>query len=187
MSNTSTDRIIGEILREWRVSQQLEISELANSASLSVAQIQQLESGGVSLFYSASIKENAARKVAHILGGNPDSVIRSQDGQFFLEDSSVIEELVDLSREKSQTTLTTLLIFRHTFLITILVSALIVAIASFGWVQKKWQSGGAEQFWRETVMTSSSESVTLLEPELIELRTLTQSTSVANRFVFKAN
>jgi len=64
---------------------------------------------------------------------------------------------------------------------------LIAAIASFGWVQKKWQSGGAEQFWRETVMTSSRESVTLLEPELIELRTLTQYTSGANRFVFKAN
>jgi transcriptional regulator with XRE-family HTH domain len=187
MSNTSTDRIIGEVLREWRVSQQLEISELANSASLSVAQIQQLESGGVSLFYSASIKENAARKVAHLLGGNPDSAIRSQDGQFIPEDSSVIDELVDLSREKSHATLTTLLFFRHTFLITILVSSLVAAITSFGWVQKKWQSGGAEQFWRETVMTSSSESVTLLEPEFTELRTLTQSTSGANRFVFKAN
>jgi len=187
MSNTSTDRIIGEILREWRVSQQLEISELANSASLSVAQIQQLESGGVSLFYTASIKENAARKVAHLLGGNPDSVIRSHDGQFIPEDSSVMDELVDLSREKSQSTLTTLLFFRHTFLITILVSALVAAIASFGWVQKKWHSGGAEQFWRETVMTSSSESVTLLEPEFVDLRTLTQSTSVANRSVLNSN
>lgn len=185
MSNTSSDRIIGEILREWRVSQNLEPSELANSASLSIAQIQQLESGGISLFYTASIKENAARKVAHILGGNPDSVIRSHDGQFMPEDSSVMDELVDLSREKSETILTAILVFRHTFLITVLVSALVASFMSFGWFQKKWQSGGAEQFWRQNVITTANESVTLLESEYAEFQSLNQSTRFMKRVGFK--
>lgn len=50
MSNTTTDRVHGELLREWRESQKLDVSTLATRANLSVAQIKQLESGGTSLF-----------------------------------------------------------------------------------------------------------------------------------------
>ncbi|WP_233254978.1 hypothetical protein [Limnohabitans sp. T6-5] len=70
--------------------------------NLSSAQIQQLEEGGASLFYSEAIKHNAARKVALALNGDPASVIRivaHEDGQGALahQGVQVLDELVQLS------------------------------------------------------------------------------------------
>lgn len=75
MSNTSPDLLSGERLREWRISQNRDISDLAKCASLSIAQIRQLETGGTSLFYSPSIRANAAKKVALLLGADPRLVV----------------------------------------------------------------------------------------------------------------
>lgn len=102
MSNPSTDRVRGELLREWRVSQQCDVTVLASSANLSVAQIRQLESGGVSLFYTPAIKENAARKVASLLGGDPAAVIRPIDDASVAQGPSVVEALAELSRQRAQ-------------------------------------------------------------------------------------
>jgi transcriptional regulator with XRE-family HTH domain len=76
MSNFYNDRVRGELLREWRESQNIDVCVLAGKATLSVAQIQQLELGGTALFYTEAIKENAARKVASLLGKDPADVIR---------------------------------------------------------------------------------------------------------------
>lgn len=164
MSNTASDRINGEILREWRISQNFDISELAISASLSIAQIQQLESGGSSLFYTVSIKENAARKVAYLLGGHPDSVICLDGGQFESKDSSILDELVDLSREKTQRGFDLQLLIRYVVSTVLLLALFAGVVASFGWFEKKWQSGGSEQFWRESVKSSKRESVSWTTP-----------------------
>ncbi|WP_416558713.1 hypothetical protein ACHEXL_07490 [Limnohabitans sp. yimb22184] len=102
MSNPSTDRVRGELLREWRVSQQCDVTVLASSANLSVAQIRQLESGGVSLFYTPAIKENAARKVASLLGGDPAAVIHPIDDASVAQGPSVVEALAELSRQRAQ-------------------------------------------------------------------------------------
>lgn len=187
MSNTSFDRIMGEILREWRISQNLELSELANSVSLSVAQLQQLETGGVSLFYTASIKENAARKVASVLGINPDSVIRSVDGEVFPQDFSVMDGLVHLSKEDPPQNVTTGSFLRHSVLVVTLLLVFGASVASFGWFQKKWQSGGSEQFWRQTVSSSPNKSLTLLEPEYIQLQTSTDSKNLIKRTELQEN
>lgn len=104
MSNFPTDRVRGELLREWRVSQRCDVTALASSANLSVAQILQLESGGNSLFYTPAIKENAARKVANLLGGDPAAVIRPMDDAAVVPGPSVVEELVELSRQRAQAT-----------------------------------------------------------------------------------
>jgi transcriptional regulator with XRE-family HTH domain len=70
-----SDRVRAELLYQWRLAQNLDVTVVARKANLSVAQIQQLESQGSSLFYSPAIKEAAARKVALLLGGDPVLVI----------------------------------------------------------------------------------------------------------------
>jgi transcriptional regulator with XRE-family HTH domain len=75
-----TNRLRGEILRNLRESQSVEITGLARQVNLSVAQLRQLESdelapGERSLFYSESIKDAAARKVALALGWSPDELV----------------------------------------------------------------------------------------------------------------
>jgi hypothetical protein len=70
-----SDRVRAELLREWRLAQQLDVTAVAREANLSVAQIHQLETQGTSLFYSPAIKESAARKVALLLGGDPAQVV----------------------------------------------------------------------------------------------------------------
>jgi hypothetical protein len=72
--------------------------------NLSPAQIQQLESGGVSLFYSEAIKYSAARKVAKALGQEPDSVIRpiSNEGESTVPAAvslQVLDDLIQLSEQ----------------------------------------------------------------------------------------
>ena len=74
-----SNRVRGELLREWRLANNLETGVLARKAILSKGQILQLESGETSLFYSQAIQEKAARKVALLLGGDPDLVIRADE------------------------------------------------------------------------------------------------------------
>jgi len=74
-----SNRVRGELLREWRLVNNLETGVLARKAILSKGQILQLESGETSLFYSQAIQEKAARKVALLLGGDPDLVIKADE------------------------------------------------------------------------------------------------------------
>lgn len=75
MSFEKTNRISGERLRGLREAKSIEISSIARQVNLSVAQLRQLESdqlapGEKALFYSETIKANAAKKVARALGAD---------------------------------------------------------------------------------------------------------------------
>ena len=105
MSTSISDRVRGELLREWRLAQQIDQSDLARRVNLSAAQIQQLESGGVSLFYSEAIRCSAARKVATALGQEPESVIRTiaNEGggtEPAVMSLQVLDDLIELSEQR---------------------------------------------------------------------------------------
>lgn len=104
MLNPTNDRVHGELLRKWRESQKIDVCTLALNANLSVAQIRQLESGGASLFYTASIKESAARKVATLLGGDPGAVVLPAGDVASEKGPSVVDELIELSRPQARWT-----------------------------------------------------------------------------------
>jgi len=149
MVKPPSDRVRGELLREWRVSQRCDVTALASRANLSVAQILQLESGGSTLFYSPAIKETAARKVANLLGGDPSSVIRPVDDMPWVDGPSVVEELVELSLKRvkaaqapsvfsrlSRWVLGSLL----TIVLLLVGSALVLHLFSVGGVRSMWQA-----------------------------------------------
>lgn len=60
--------INGELLRLRREASGWLLNDLATRACMSVKQIRQLEEGGMSSFYSASVKMTAAKKVGALLG-----------------------------------------------------------------------------------------------------------------------
>ena len=82
----------GDRLRELRLLARLELSELAKRAALSSAQLEQLENGTHGSFYNASIRRQAARKVALILGADPESVIKVSVSEATLTPAVVIAE-----------------------------------------------------------------------------------------------
>jgi len=65
----------GGRLRALRLLAGLDLIELAKRASLSSSQLEQLENGSHGSFYNDSIRRQAARKVAMVLGADPESVI----------------------------------------------------------------------------------------------------------------
>ena len=65
----------GQQLKALREAAGLEIITLAREHTLSVSQIQQLEEGGDSSFYSAEIKFNSGRKLLRALGGELEVMI----------------------------------------------------------------------------------------------------------------
>lgn len=65
----------GQALRALRMRQQWDPSALATRSCLSLAQLYELEMGGNSLFYSASLRLQAAKKVASLLGSNWDTLV----------------------------------------------------------------------------------------------------------------
>lgn len=66
--------INGELLRLRREASGWAINDLAIRTCLSVKQVRQLEDGGLSSFYSGSVKATAAKKVGAILGLTPAEV-----------------------------------------------------------------------------------------------------------------
>jgi len=73
-TNSKLPEICGDALTRAREKFGLSIKELAARACLSTRQIQQLENGEQSSFYSAKIKVTAAKKVASLLGLTDDEV-----------------------------------------------------------------------------------------------------------------
>ncbi|QWD87487.1 helix-turn-helix transcriptional regulator [Polynucleobacter paludilacus] len=57
----------------------LSIQELAAKACLSVRQVEQIENGGQSSFYSLKIKNTAAKKIANLLKLNEALIFKSAD------------------------------------------------------------------------------------------------------------
>ena len=88
-------QIDGSAIRLKRESQGWAIADLASRACLSVKQIRQIEEGGMTAFYSESVKLTAARKVAGLLhmseiqlfGQQPAAVEPVQEDETLLHDS----------------------------------------------------------------------------------------------------
>jgi transcriptional regulator with XRE-family HTH domain len=95
-----SNRVRGELLREWRLANNLETGVLARKAILSKGQILQLESGETSLFYSQAIQEKAARKVALLLGGDPDLVIKADEPIDADAQPTVVDALIQLKKSQ---------------------------------------------------------------------------------------
>lgn len=66
--------INGELIRLTRESRGWVLGDLATRSCMSVRQIRQLEEGGTSSFYSVGVKVTAAKRVASLLGLNPEQV-----------------------------------------------------------------------------------------------------------------
>lgn len=158
MSNSTSDRVRGELLREWREAQKIDVCTLAGHANLSAAQIQQLESGGSSLFYTASIKEFAARKVATLLGGDPVAVIRQGPDEAISLEPSVVDELIELSRKKTSPAQSRAG-FSHYFRWLFLSGMTLVLLVSMMWASQNWQNSGAQNFWHQALSMASQTSV----------------------------
>ena len=67
-------KILGERFRKARENLGLSVEDLAKRTTFSKQQIQQIEEGGHSAFYSPAIKYQSAKKVADILGLDHQSV-----------------------------------------------------------------------------------------------------------------
>lgn len=106
-----TNRISGELLRNLRESQSIDIALLARQVNLSVAQLRQLESdqltsGERALFYSETIKANAARKVALALGADLNDPVVTPVAKTAsvnnLTDMQVMEDLAQLLQKQER-------------------------------------------------------------------------------------
>jgi len=71
---SDTDQINGMLLQIKRDELGWAVSDMATSACLSVKQVKQIEQGGISAFYSPTVKLTAAKKMAHILGVSEDEL-----------------------------------------------------------------------------------------------------------------
>ena len=67
--------ILGDQLKEAREKAGLTLQDVATKASLSKKQVQEIENGGASLFYSVGIKLTAAKKVGKLLNLNEDDFL----------------------------------------------------------------------------------------------------------------
>lgn len=72
--NKRVPDIRGEVLKKAREAKGLSVSELASKVCFSTKQIEQLENGEKSHFYSLAIKANAAKRVADELGISQEDV-----------------------------------------------------------------------------------------------------------------
>jgi len=149
------DRVRGELLCQWRTSQQWELRVLAQSANLSVAQLRELESGGSSLFYTPAIKEAAARKVARLLGEDPDAVIAKNGDAPPPVLPSVVDDLVALTCKKPPYTSSLSFLWRHSALLY-LPAVLALGFLASQWLHEKWQNGGEQQFWKKNSLQSET-------------------------------
>ncbi|WP_090140496.1 RodZ family helix-turn-helix domain-containing protein [Limnohabitans sp. DM1] len=66
--NDSSSDMKGQVLRQLRLTQNLDPAVLATEACISVAQLYEIEKGVDSLFYSDNLRQQAARRIAQLLG-----------------------------------------------------------------------------------------------------------------------
>ena len=69
--------ILGDKLKDAREKAGLSVEALAMKASLSFKQLEEIENGGNSFFYTAEIKLIAAKKIGKMLGLNEDEFLES--------------------------------------------------------------------------------------------------------------
>jgi transcriptional regulator with XRE-family HTH domain len=80
LGNDATFDMKGQVLRQLRLSQNLDPAVLATEACISVAQLYEIEKGVDSLFYSDNLRQQAARRVAQLLGIDWDHIDDSFEG-----------------------------------------------------------------------------------------------------------
>jgi Helix-turn-helix domain len=68
----------GRVLRQLRVQSGMDPSDLATQACMSLSQLYELEEGGHSRFYSDSLRRQAGRRVARLLGADWDNIEQGQ-------------------------------------------------------------------------------------------------------------
>jgi transcriptional regulator with XRE-family HTH domain len=64
----------GKLLRQLRIFHKIDPSLLASQACISLAQLYQIEQGEDSLFYSAPLRQQAARRISRLLGVEWDTL-----------------------------------------------------------------------------------------------------------------
>ena len=69
--------ILGDQLKDAREKAVLSVEDLAMKASLSLKQLEEIENGGNSFFYTAEIKLIVAKKIGKMLGLNEDDFLES--------------------------------------------------------------------------------------------------------------
>jgi transcriptional regulator with XRE-family HTH domain len=69
--------VLGSKIKEAREKADLSLEDLAKQACLSTKQLEQIEDGGDSYFYSAAIKFTSAKRIAKILGLTEDSTFKT--------------------------------------------------------------------------------------------------------------
>ena len=69
--------ILGDKLKDAREKAGLSVEALAMKASLSFKQLEEIEIGGNSFFYTAEIKLIVAKKIGKMLGLNEDEFLES--------------------------------------------------------------------------------------------------------------
>eukprot|EP01034_Spumella_vulgaris_P024249 gene24249-30568_t len=77
LGNDPTFDMKGQVLRQLRLTQNLDPAVLATEACISVAQLYEIEKGVDSLFYSDNLRQQAARRVAQLLGIDWDHIDES--------------------------------------------------------------------------------------------------------------
>lgn len=69
--------ILGDQLKDAREKAGLSLEALAKKASLSFKQLEEIENGGDSFFYTPAIKLITAKKIGRMLGLNEDEFLES--------------------------------------------------------------------------------------------------------------
>ena len=80
LGNDPTFDMKGQVLRQLRLTQNLDPALLATEACISVAQLYEIEKGVDSLFYSDNLRQQAARRIAQLLGIDWDQIDESFAG-----------------------------------------------------------------------------------------------------------
>jgi transcriptional regulator with XRE-family HTH domain len=84
--------ILGGQLKNAREKAGLSLESVAKTSTLSNKQLEEIESGGDSSFYTLAIKVTAAKKVGKILGLNEDDFLEKKEPSLFqLSDLSTCE------------------------------------------------------------------------------------------------
>ena len=89
--NNRIPEVRGDVLKRAREANGLSVSELAKRVCFSVKQIEQLENGEKSHFYSLAIKANAVKRVADELGLVHEEVF--DFGPDLVEEAKAVESI----------------------------------------------------------------------------------------------
>lgn len=94
--------INGDLLRLRREARGWVLNDMATRACMSVKQIRQLEEGGISSFYSVSVKITAAKKVGALLGLSAEEVLAQPTLDQSKEHHVLVAEVEDHTASSSQ-------------------------------------------------------------------------------------